>query len=282
MKTKIITDSGANTFVSSINQVDHRNVPLTIRAGSMSWLDNGKLNLPKFIATLKNTKEHTSTACPSVQDWLDSFASADQIFVLTITSALSGTYNSALQAAKIFTEAHPEVKIHIFDTRSAGPQIRLLAEDVAKMVNDDLNFDQIVETLKYRIHQTDLLFILENLDNLANNGRINPAIARIAHALKLNIYGTANDAGKFEMLGKAHGGKKIFAKMVKVMKKSGYCGGKVLIDYVGTKEKAEKMKQAVLNEFPAAKVSLSECGGLCTYYAEDNGLMIGYERNWQR
>lgn len=278
MITKIITDSSANTFMPAIASVTHGNVPLTIKVGSSSWLDDGKLDIAKFVLTLKNTKERTSTACPSLQAWLDSFVGADQIFVLTLTSALSGTYNSALQAAKIFTKSHPNVKIHVFDTRSAGPQIRLLAEDAAQMVNQNCEFDQIVAALTNKIKQTDLLFILENLDNLANNGRINPAIARIARLLKLNVFGTASDAGEFEMLGKAHGSKKLFAKMVQVMKKSGYCGGKVLIDYVRSRAKADKMKQAILTDFPAAEVSLSECGGLCAYYAEDNGLMIGYEK----
>ena len=116
MTIKIITDSGADAFVSSIEGVAHQSVPLTIRAGSSSWIDDGKLNIPEFVTALKQTNERTSTACPSVQDWLDAFAGADEIFVLTITSALSGTYNSALQAAKIFTEKHANVKIHVFDT----------------------------------------------------------------------------------------------------------------------------------------------------------------------
>lgn len=279
MTIKIITDSGANAFISSIDGIEHSSVPLTIRAGSLSWRDNGEINISKFISALKKTRTKTSTACPSVQDWVNAFTGADEIFVLTITSGLSGTYNSAVQAAKIFNEDHPDVKIHVFDTLSAGPQIRLLAEDIAKMVNDGLNFDQIVETMKYRIRQTDLLFVLENLDNLANNGRINPAMARIAHALKLNIVGTASDAGKLEMLGKIRGSKKIFVKMLKIMEQSGYNDGKVLIDYVGTSDKAETMKQAILTVYPSAQISLSECGGLCTYYAEAGGLMIGYEKN---
>lgn len=104
-------------------------------------------------------------------------------------------------------------------------------------------------------------------------------MARIAHALKLNIVGTASDAGKFEMLGKIHGSKKIFSKMLKIMEKSGYCGGRVLIDYVGFSDKAAKMKETILSVYPSAQVSLSECSGLCTYYAEDGGLMIGYEKN---
>lgn len=278
MTIKIITDSGADAFTPSIFGIPHNNVPLTIRAGSSSWLDDGELNIPDFVKTLKNTKERTSTACPSVQDWMPAFAGADEIYVLTITSALSGTYNSAMQAARLYTEDHAGVKIHVFDTLSAGPQIRLLAEDLAKMVNDGLNFDQVVETMKYKIHQTDLLFVLENLDNLANNGRINPTVARIAHMLKLNIFGTASDAGKFEMLGKTRGGKKMFAKMIKAMEKAGYHGGKVLIDHVQAPEKAEQMKQAILAVYPDAEISLAECGGLCSYYAEDGGLMIGFER----
>lgn len=157
MTIKIVTDSGADAFVSSIEGVAHQSVPLTIRAGSSSWIDNGKLNIPEFVTALKQTNERTSTACPSVHDWLDAFAGADEIFVLTITSALSGTYNSAVQAAKIFTEKYTNVKIHVFDTLSAGPQIRLLAEDIATMINDGLHFDQVVETMKYRIRQTDLL-----------------------------------------------------------------------------------------------------------------------------
>lgn len=278
MTVKIITDSGADAFMPSISGIKHSNVPLTIRAGSSSWLDDGELNIPDFVTTLKNTKERSSTACPSVQDWVEAFIGADEIYVLTITSALSGTYNSAMQAARLYTENHSDIKIQVFDTRSAGPQIRLLAEYLAKMVNDGLDSDQIVETMKYKIHQTDLLFVLENLDNLANNGRINPAVARIAHMLKLNVYGTASDAGKFEMLGKTRGGKKMFVKMIKSMEKAGYHGGRVLIDHVQAPDKAEQMKEAILSKYPDAQVSLAECGGLCSYYAEDGGLMIGFER----
>lgn len=279
MTMKIVTDSGANAFVPLINGVPNIVVPLTIRAGEHTWVDDGEIDLPDFITTLKGIKAPTSSACPSPNDWMNAFTGADEIFVLTITSGLSGTYNSAVQAATIFQETHPEVKIHVFDTLSAGPQIRLLAEDLAKMINNGLNFEQIVETMKYKIRQTDLLFILENLDNLANNGRINPALAKIAQTLKLNIYGTASETGKLEMIGKARGGKKVFSKMVKVMEQSGYHGGKVLIDYVGTTEKAEKLRQAILEAYPAADIELAECGGLCSYYAEADGLLIGYEKN---
>ena len=95
---------------------------------------------------------------------------------------------------------------------------------------------------------------------------------------QLNSYGTASDEGKLEMLGKTRGSKKIFAKMVKLMEESGYEGGKVLIDYVGTPDKAEKMQNAILAAYPDAELSITECGGLCSYYAEAGGLLIGYEK----
>ncbi|MBP2057549.1 DegV family protein with EDD domain [Lactobacillus colini] len=277
MTIKIITDSGANTFENTILNIQHTNVPLTIRAGSKSWTDNEELDLNSFVEELANTKEKTSSACPSINDWLSAYEGADEIYVLTITSGLSGTYNSAVQAANLFKEDHPDVKIHIFDTKTAGPQIRLLSKKTAELINLDKSFDEVVETINQEINKTNLLFVLEHLDNLANNGRISPAIAKVTHLLKLNIYGSANSEGKFEMLGKTRGGKKMYPKLLKVMQAAGYHGGEVMIDTVDADGKAQLLKTEILSVYPEAEVTISTCGGLCSYYAENNGIMIGYE-----
>lgn len=286
MTVKIITDSGANSFDSNILNVAHVNVPLTISVGSSTWTDDKDLDMASFMDTLAKTKEKTSSACPSIEDWRSAYEGADEIYVLTITSGLSGTYNSAVQAANLFKEDHPDVKIHVFDSKTAGPQIRLLAKKVANLVNEKVPFDEIVDLTNKEIQKTDLLFILAHLDNLANNGRISPAIAKITHMLKLNIYGTANDEGKFEMLGKVRGSKKIYTKLLKVMEKTGYHGGEVMIDTVDAEDKAAQMKETILAAYPDAQIEISTCGGLCSYYAENNGIMIGYDiqrvKVWQK
>lgn len=278
MTVKIITDSGANAFMDVIGGVQHENVPLTLTVNGQTWSDDEHLDLPNFIQALQNTKSKTSSACPSIGSWVQSFKGAEEIYVLTITSALSGSYNAAVQAAEIYKDDHPDVKIHVFDSKSAGPQIRLLASHLAVLINQGLPFDEVVRQLETQIQRTDLLFVLTELDNLANNGRISPAIARLTHLLNIAVYGTASDAGEFQMLGRMRGSKKMYAKMVKVMTKQGYAGGRVFIDHVNCPDRAHAMEEAIAKVYPSSIINISSCGALCSYYAENNGLMIGFEK----
>ena len=278
MTAKIITDSGANCYTDVIGGVAHANVPLTLTVDGQSWDDDQELDLDNFLAALKNTKSKTSSACPSLGKWLAAFEGADEIYVLTITSTLSGSYNVAQQAADIYLQDHPQAKVHVFDTKSAGPQMRLLASQLAVLINRGYNFKEVVAIMDEQIQHTDLLFALQELDNLANNGRISPAVAKLAHLLHLTVYGTASDEGKFEMLGRMHDSKKMYAKLVKIMEKQGYQGGRVLIDHVQCRDRADRMAAAISARFPSAIISISRCGALCSYYAENDGLMIGFEK----
>lgn len=278
MTIKIITDSGANALMDVIGGVQHQNVPLTLTINGQTWSDNNQLDLANLLQALKNTKSATSSACPSIGSWLQSFAGADEIYVLTITSALSGSYNAAVQAAELYQADHPAVKIHVFDTKSAGPQIRLLASHLAVLINQGLTFDEVVRQLTQQIQHTDLLFVLTDLTNLANNGRIKPAIAKLTHLLNIAVYGTASDAGEFEMLGRMRNSKKMYDKLVKAMTKQGYAGGRVFIDHVNCPDRAKKMEKAIAAVYPSSIINISACGALCSYYAENNGLMIGFEK----
>lgn len=278
MTVKIVTDSGANAYANIIGGVQHVNVPLTVMVNNQSWADDGNLDLDNFLLALKNTKTATSSSCPSMGSWLSAFEGADEIFVLTITSALSGSYNAAVQAAEMYMVDHPGTRIHVFDTKSAGPQIRLLASQLAVLINHGYLFDEIIELTNEQIKHTDLLFILEELDNLANNGRISPTIAKLTHLLNLYVYGTASAAGEFEMLGKLRGGKHMYSKLVKAMEKQGYAGGRVFIDHVNCRESADKMAAAISAAFPSSIITISTCGALCSYYAENGGLMLGFEK----
>ncbi|WP_251547735.1 DegV family protein [Limosilactobacillus caecicola] len=278
MTIRIVTDSAANSFEKIIGGVEHVNVPLTITVNGQSWSDDENLDMDNFLLALKNTKTNTSSACPSMGSWLTAFEGADEIFVLTITSALSGSYNSAVQAAEMYLTEHPKARIHVFDTKSAGPQIRLLASQLAVLINHGYDFDEIIEMVDEQIKHTGLLFVLEELDNLANNGRVSPTIAKLTGLLKLDIYGTASPAGELEMLGKLRGGKHMYKKLVKALEKQGYAGGRIFIDHVNSRDSAEQMAQAISEAFPSSIITISTCGALCAYYAENGGLMIGFEK----
>ena len=122
------------------------------------------------------------------------------------------------------------------------------------------------------------MFALQDLTNLGNNGRITPAVAKIAGLLKLFVIGTANNKGEFELLGKARGAKKARRKLLDEMVKAGYRGGRVQIDHVQNEGSALSMKEIILDNFPDAKVTIGECGALCSFYAEEGGLMVGFKK----
>lgn len=278
MTTRIITDSSANFYDKTILGVDHVSVPLSLEVDGKTWLDDENLDQGQFLLVLKETTERSTSSCPNINAWLDAYEGADEIFVITITSALSGSYNAAVQAAKMYHEKNPKAKILVFDSRSAGPQLQLLATKIAQLVNKKFSFEEIVKEAENYQHHIGLVFVLKELANLANNGRVTPAVAKIADLLKLNVIGTANNKGEFELLGKARGIKKAEAKMLKDMIKNGYIGGRVQIDHVQNLDGAKHFKNLIVSKFPNAEVNIGECGALCSFYAENGGLMVGYEK----
>lgn len=278
MNPRIITDSSANVTSPEILGVDHKVAPLSLEIDGKIWQDDPNIDMDQFLSALKETNQKANSSCPNIDSWLKTFEGSDEIFVITITSALSGSYNAASQAARIFHEDHPEAKILVFDSRSAGPQLQLLAQRIAQLINKGFSFEEIVKEAENYQHHIGLVFTLQDLTNLANNGRVTPAVARIAQVLRLNVIGTANNKGEFELLGRARGPKRARANMLKDMIKKGYIGGRVQIDHVQNLEGAEEFKKTILEKFPDAEVNIGECGALCSFYAENGGLMVGYEK----
>ena len=279
MNIKIITDSSANLLTDNCSGTPHINVPLTIQVGDQAFKDDDSIDKIEFLTALKNTNVKTTTSCPNVHEWLEAFKGGDEIYVFTITSALSGSYNAARQAANQYHEDYPEAKILVFDTRSAGPQVKMLAQKTGELIKEGLSFQEVVKKIENYQEHLNLIFALKDLTNLANNGRVPAAVAKIAGLLKLNIIGVANNKGEFELVTKARGDKRCYKKLVEEMIKNGYDGGRVQIDENDNAAGAAAIKNVILDKFPAAEVTIGECHALCAYYAETGGIMIGYEIN---
>lgn len=274
MIKKIISDSGAN--VLNLNDASFENIPLTIHVNGTDYQDDASLSVSEFIEALHQNDGKTSTACPSIAQWQKAFEGADEIYAITITSVLSGSYNSAVQAASLYREEHPETKIHVIDSLSAGPEMELIIDKLAEFINDGLNFDEICAKINAYKEKTHLNFALESLDNLAKNGRISPAMAKVAKMLKIRIIGRPDD-GKLTPIGKARGAKKTISYLVKDMEEHGFSNGRVIIAHILNEEGANNLKQAIIAKHPEASVEIRKARGLCTYYAQKGGLMVGYE-----
>lgn len=275
MKIRIVADSSANLKTDLTRNII--SVPLKITAGEKTFVDDENLNVKEMADYLASYNGKSGTACPGTGDWMDAFGDADWVFVITITSNLSGSYNSARVAMEEYLEDHPDCKIHIFDSLSAGPELKLTAEKIEECIAKGMEFDAICEEVHAYMLTTYLEFNLKSLRNLANNGRVSPAVAKLAGMIGLHLVGKASEVGTLEPTDKVRGEKKAIATIAKNMKALGYKGGKVRIDHCLNIEAALKLEELLRSEYPDADIQIEVVGGLCCFYAEVGGLMVGFE-----
>lgn len=277
MNTKIVVDSSASLY--TLQGVDFECVPLKIITDDAEYLDNGTMDALGMAQTLRTYKGKTSTSCPNVSDWLAAYEGADEVYAITITGTLSGSYNAAQLAAEEYQQENPGKRVFVLDSLSTGPEQRLLAEHLRDLLAEGKEFDEVCEEmLRYHKH-THLLFSLESLANLARNGRVKPAVAAMARMLGIRVIGQASEAGELEVLCKTRGEHGALERIVLEMKGRGFVSGRVHIAHCGNPDAADRLKKMLHAVFPGAQVDVSPCGGLCSYYAELGGLMVGYEDN---
>lgn len=278
MKFKIVTDSSAN-LRSMDGSVEFQSVPLTIRVEDREFADDETLDLEDMLETLATTKSKSSSSCPNMEDYLTAFGDADRVFCITITRNLSGSYNSARLAKEEYESLYPDRKVYVVDSLSAGPELKLIAGRILELIKSSVVYEEICEKIaQYQAH-TRLIFCLESMKNLANNGRVNPIVAKIAGVLGIRAVGRASDQGTLEVLDKVRGEKGAVAKIFERMLEMGYQGGKVLIDNCVNLPAAKALQELVRAKFPKAEVEHDSCTGLCSFYAEKGGLMVGFECN---
>lgn len=280
---KIITDSSCD--LKEIRLVYDRNgevvqfakAPLTIRIGDREFVDDENLDVAGMMAALKAYDGASSSACPAPGAWCDAFSGADEIYVITITSALSGAYNSAMVAKEMELEEHPEKKIQVIDSLSTGPEMELIVRQLLREIADGGSFEKIVENITAYQKRTKLSFVLHSVDNLVKNGRVSKLAGFAASVLGISVIGRASRKGELEMVTKCRGNNKVAGSVLEEMKAQGYDGGLVSITHCFNEKAAIQLRNRIQKEYPDAEISIMATGGLCSYYAEEEGILIGYE-----
>jgi len=273
---KIIADSSSD--VLSLKEVPFESVPLKIITPEKEYIDNKDLDVSQMVGELLTLNDKTKTACPSVGDWLEAFGDSEKVFCVTITSGLSGSYNSAVIAKREYEEKYPDREVFVIDSLSAGPELTLIIEKLEEFILQGKNFSDICKEVKKYQDKTGLVFMLESLKNLANNGRVNKIVAKAVGVLGIRIVGKASDVGTLEQLSKNRGEKNGLVALFETMKNLGYNGGKVRIDHCNNENGAATLEELIKADFTDADVVISVCRGLCSFYAEKGGILVGFEK----
>ena len=275
-KMKIVADSSANLM--SLQQVAFDVAPLKVISAEHEFVDNQELNLEAMIDYFSTYKGRSQTSCPNPEDWLNAFGDGEDIFCVTITSNLSGSYNAACIAKNMYEEANPGRRVYVIDSLSAGPELTLIVEKLEELISQGKSYEEICSVIPGYTQKTGLLFMLESLNNFAANGRVSPAIAKIAGVLGIRIVGKASDVGTLEPTDKCRGESKSLATILKRLKEHGLKNGKVQIAHCRNENAAQTLKKMIAVEFPNVIVKIGKNLGLCSYYAEHGGLLVGYEK----
>lgn len=273
---KIVADSSADTLL--LEGVGFAAAPLTIVTDEKEYVNDAALDVAEMTEDLLKYHGRSSTACPGVGDWLAAFGDAEEIFCVTITGNLSGSFNAAKIAAGEYEEAHPGRRVFVLDSLSTGPEMRLLLERLRADVAAGMEFEAICEDVSAYSARTGLLFVLESMKNLANNGRVSRLAATAAGILGIRAVGKASDVGTLEMLEKCRGEQKALASVVQHMRGVGYVGGAVRISHVGNEAAAHTLRDMLAVVFPKADIEVYSARGLCSFYAEKGGLLVGFEK----
>ncbi len=275
MAVRIVADSSAN-LVSRPEQ-NFVAVPMTINTDEKEYVDDEKLDVFQMLDEMAEYTGRTGTACPAPGQWLDAFEGSEETICIALTGTLSGCYNSAVSAADMYLEDHPEAKIFVMDTKSTGPENELIVEQAKALSTLDMSFEDKCSILKGYLKTTHLFFSLSTVDNFVRNGRVSPALAKMIKLLSIRIVGKASDNGELEPVNKCRGDRNALNQLYKNMLSAGYKGGKVRIRHTRCRKAAEELQRIILEAFPEADVRVHRNHGLCSYYAESGCFLVGFE-----
>ena len=246
MSYKIIVDSCGELFDDMKADGRFQSVPLELEVDGYHVVDDASFDQLEFIHRVKESKHSPKSSCPSPQRYVEAYlGEAEHVYVVTLSGKLSGSYNSAELAKKLYLEEHKEKQIHVFDSCSASIGETLIAEKIQELEEAGKSFEEVVaETEKY-IKGQQTFFVLETLDTLRKNGRLSNLKAWVAGALNIKPVMGSTPEGTICQLGQARGMAKALDYMVNdIIKKTKECEKKILsITHCNCPERARLMTE---------------------------------------
>lgn len=278
MSMRIVADSCCDVSPEVEKQTGIELVPLTIQIGDKEYRDDKNLDIDGLIEDMKNSPIAPKTACPSPQDFIESYKGDGSVFVVTLSSALSGTYRSAMMAKDIFLEEIENKFIHVFDSLSASVGETLVSLHISELINKGLKEMEIVEKVNAYIKDMRTFFTLKSLDNLVKSGRVSHFVAKVSSILSVKPIMAENGEGQIEVHEKVVGAKRVFKRLVEVIGEQGQnLEDKVLgIAHCNALESALAFKEEVLKRYNFKDIVIVRTGGISSVYANEGGLIIAF------
>lgn len=197
---KLVTDSACDVKGESGLNGKFKRVPLAVRIGNQEFKDDESLDVQDLLKAMKKSAEAPKTASPSPGDFLQEFTGEDCVFVVTLSSKLSGSYSNAMLAAELAKEEKPGLFIHVFDSKNASVGETLVSLKVLELIKKKREKTEIVEEVNGYIESLNTYCLLESTDNLVKSGRVSKLVAQLSSVLSLRLILGKTAEGTIELV----------------------------------------------------------------------------------
>jgi len=277
MDYKVVVDSCGE--LTEQMKADERfvSVPLTLELDGEFIVDDATFNQAEFIRKVAASPNCPRSSCPSPEMYREEFAcEAKHVYAVTLSSELSGSYNSAMLGRNIAKTANPDKQIHVFNSKSASVAETLIAKKIAECEEQELGFEKTVQVVEAYIESQRTTFVLDNLDALRKNGRLSLVKAFVASALKIKPVMVATADGTIDQIDQARGINKALVKLVEsVVENSVDSANRILgISHCNCPERAEHVSKAIQDKISVKDVVIIDTAGISTLYASDGGIIV--------
>ena len=277
MSFHIVADSCCELTADMKKRENIEIAPLTLEVGGESILDDETFDQKYFLKRVAECPECPKSACPSPDYFRKSFLNgAERCYAVTLSAQLSGSYNSAVLGANLAQEENEDLKIHVFNSRSASIGETLIVKKIVECEEAGMSFERVVETVELYISTQHTYFVLENLETLRKNGRLSKTKALVASALKIKPVMGATSEGDIVQLDQARGINKALMKMVDaIVNDAQHVENKTLaISHCNCPERAAAVKARIEKLANFKKIIIINTAGVSSMYANDGGIIV--------
>ena len=273
---KIVIDSCGELFDEMKNNAHFANVPLTLEVGDWSISDDASFDQAEFLRRVAEYDGAPKSACPSPSAYMAEMEDADRVYIITLSAQLSGSYNSAVLAKNLFEEEEEDVKIHVFDSKSASIGQTLIGQRIAELEEAGKSFEEVVEETEKYIEEQHTFFVLESLETLRKAGRLSNLKSMIANTLNIKPIMGSTEIGSIQQLAQARGMRKALEKMAEcMMEVTKNPAEKVLaISHCNCPNTAAVLKEIVSVKSAFRDIIVVDTNGVSSMYANDGGIIM--------
>lgn len=278
MAYKIIGDS-CTDLPEELKKDEHFYlVPLTLEIDEYTVIDDETFDQKDFLEKVKNSPNCPKSACPTPEAYMELYGGEEDVYVVTLSSQLSGSYNSAELARTLYLEEHPQKNILVVDSRTASVGQTLIAMKIQELAESGKTFEEVCQLIDIFREEEGTKFVLESLEALRKNGRLSTVKALLCNTLNIKPIMKGLPNGTIDKADQARGMNKALQKMVDTIVEDAVRPEEkiVAIAHCNNYERAVYTRDKILEKIPFKDAIIVDTAGVSSLYASDGGIIVSY------